>query len=236
LSKISRFLSSIKDVPLLRFKDREKAASTLAGLLKDAVKGIDRNNIIVIGIPRGGVIIADVIAKKLSAKLDIVIPRKMRAPYNEELAIGAVIDVHNPLLYIDDSLVEELSISKEYTEGEKQRQIEEIKRRESIYRINFKTNNVKGKTVILVDDGAARGATLIVSARSVKKLKPNKLIIAIPVAPRGTIELLEKEADRIESLISPPDGKFEAVGKYYQSFLPVSDEAVMEIIRKNIHG
>jgi putative phosphoribosyl transferase len=205
-------------------------------LLKDAVKGIDRNNIIVIGIPRGGVIIADVIAKKLSAKLDIVIPRKMRAPYNEELAIGAVIDVHNPLLYIDDSLVEELSISKEYIEGEKQRQIEEIKRRESIYRINFKTNNVKGKTVILVDDGAARGATLIVSARSVKKLKPNKLIIAIPVAPRGTIELLEKEADRIESLISPPDGKFEAVGKYYQSFLPVSDEAVMEIIRKNIHG
>jgi putative phosphoribosyl transferase len=235
LSKISNFLSSIRDGSLIRLKDREKAASTLAELLKDSVKGIDSNDIFVVGIPRGGIITADVIAKKLNAKFDFVIPRKMRAPYNEELAIGAVIDAENPLVYIDNNLVKELSISTDYIESEKQTQIEEIKRRQSLYRVNFNKISA-GKTVILVDDGAARGATLIVSARSLKKLNPNKLIIGIPVAPKGTIQLLKKEADRIESLISPSSAKFGAVGAYYQSFLPISDETVVEIIRKNTHG
>jgi putative phosphoribosyl transferase len=227
--------SSNQPVGLIMAHDREKAASTLAALLKDVVKGIDPNDIYVVGIPRGGVITADVIAKKLNAKFDVVVPRKIRAPYNEELAIGAVIDTENPLVYIDDNLTKQLNISREYIESEKQKQIEEIKRRESLYRINFNKMNVAGKTVILVDDGAARGATLIVSARSIKKLKPHKLIIAIPVAPKGTIELLKKEADWIESLISPSNGKFGAVGKYYQSFLPVSDETAIQIIRKNFH-
>lgn len=235
MDNISNFLSSIRDGSLLRFKDRENAASTLTGLLKDCVKGIDPNDIYVIGIPRGGVVTANVIAKKLNAKFDVVIPRKMRAPYNEELAIGAVIDAENPLVYIDDNLIKQLNISREYIESEKQRQIEEIKRRESLYRINFNKMSVGGRMVILVDDGAARGATLIVSARLIKKLKPHKLIIAIPVAPKGTIDLLRKEADGIESLISPSNGKFGTVGKYYQSFLPVSDETVIEIIRKNFH-
>ena len=213
MSKISKFLSSIKDTTFLRFKDREKAASTLAGLLKDTVKGIEKNEIYVIGIPRGGVITADVIAKKLNANFDVVIPRKIRAPYNEELAIGAIIDAENPLVYVDQFLIEQLNISSEYIESEKQNQIGEIKRRESLYQINTNKMSVAGKTVILVDDGAAMGATLIVSARWINKLKPKKLIIAIPVAPKGTIQKLKKEVDRVESLIAPSDSKFETVSK-----------------------
>jgi putative phosphoribosyl transferase len=235
LSKISRFLSSIKDAPFLRFKDRETAASTLAALLKDAIKGIEPNDILVIGIPRGGVITADVIAKKLNAKFDFIIPRKLRAPFNEELAIGAVIDTQNPLVYTDDVIIKQIGIPRQYIESEKLRQIEEIKRRESLYGSHLNTTDVAGKTVILVDDGAARGATLIVSARWIGKLKPNKLIIGTPVAPKGTIELLKKEADRIDLLISPSNSKFGSVGRYYQSFLPVSDETVIETIQKNFY-
>ena len=217
----------------MRFKDRENAASSLGRLLKNDVKGGDPNEVRVIGIPRGGVIMAAIVGKILNVKYDIVIPRKLRAPYNEELAIGAIIDAENPLVCLDQYLIEQLNVSSKYIESEKQNQIQEIKRRVSLYQTNFKANSLVGKTVIVVDDGAARGATLIVTARWIRKFSPKKLIMAVPVGPKGTIELLKKEADLVQSLISPSDNKFGSVGRFYQNFPPVTDETVIQLMQKN---
>jgi putative phosphoribosyl transferase len=161
----------------LRLKDRMTAANILGEALKDIIKKEEqRKDSIVLGIPRGGVIIADIIARKLpSSCFDIIIPRKLRAPHNEELAIGAIME--DGTTYLNDILVKELEISQEYIEKEKAEQIQEIKRRSSLYRCNYdyiekegNYNNINGKNIIiLVDDGAATGATVIASARWIKR-------------------------------------------------------------------
>ena len=139
-------------------------------------------------------IVGDIIAKKLSYEFDIVIPRKLHAPYNEELAMGAIME--DGTTYLNDELLRELEISQEYIEKEKIKQIEEIKRRYSLYqnvrrRREYQFGN---KTVILADDGAATGATVIAAARWIKKKttpnNPKHLIITIPVAPKPTKDLL----------------------------------------------
>jgi putative phosphoribosyl transferase len=118
----------------------------------------------VLGIPRGGVIVADIIAKKLSCEFDIIIPRKLHAPHNEELAIGATME--DGTTYLNDELIRELEISQEYIEKEKIEQIGEIKRRYSLYRnVRRREYQFKDNTVILADDGAATGATVIAAAR-----------------------------------------------------------------------
>ena len=191
----------------------------------------------VLGIPRGGVTVADIIARKLSCEFDIIIPRKLRAPHSEELAIGAVIgrgEEDGSATYLNDTLVKELEVSQEYIQKEKAKQIEEIKRRYSLYQNSSRTRRgggeeadqqLKEKTVILADDGAATGATLIAAARWIKNNNPgNHLIIAIPVAPKETLNLLKREADHVEVILSPSTSNFKSVGQYYQSFEVVTDE------------
>ena len=154
---------------------------------KDEIK-----NVIVFGIPRGGIIVADIIARKLKTdNFDIIIPRKLTTPHNKENAFGAIME-DGTTTFIDNRIVDALSISNEYIEQEKERQLQEIKRRVLVYRNSEKLMeysnkiNDSNKIVILVDDGAASGATLIVAARWIKNRKEHKfkkLIIAIPVAP-----------------------------------------------------
>jgi predicted phosphoribosyltransferase len=192
------------------------------------------------------VIIADVVATKLSSNyFDIIIPRKLGAPYNEELAIGAVME--DGTTYLNEDLVRTLGISQEYIDKVKLEQIQEIKRRTSLYRGGATTSSSDSKlgvleeqknnnmiiTIILVDDGAATGATLIAAARHIRqKYIPKRLVIAIPVAPKDTVNLLKKEADDIEVITSPPTSQFKSVGQYYQSFEPVTDEQVIEVMKK----
>ena len=233
----------------LKLKDRAAAGNILGEALKDVIKrDQERKDSIVLGIPRGGVIVGNIISKKLSCEFDIIIPRKLRAPHNQELAIGAVMEDGNTT-YLNDILMKELEISQEYIEKEKAYQIQEIKRRSLLYRRHHDDeyiareedyNTVNGKkTVILADDGAATGATIIAAARWIKK-QNNKsrshLIIAIPVAPKQTKELLKREADHIEVITSPSTSNFKSVGQYYQSFEPVTDEQVIQIMmrKKNI--
>lgn len=222
----------------LKLKDIANAANILGQALKDVIKKEEeRKGTIVLGIPRGGVIVGDIIARRLSCEFDIIIPRKLRAPHSEELAIGAVME--DSTTYLNDTLVRELKVSQEYIEKEKAYQIQEIKRRSSLYRNSqdrYKLRN--NKYVILADDGAATGATVVAAARWIKKKNittnnPKRLIIAIPVAPKETLNLLKNEADHVEVITSPSTYNFKSVGQYYQNFEPVTDEQVIDVMKRN---
>jgi putative phosphoribosyl transferase len=234
---------SIKNKFQFKFKNRVAAANILAAALMDTInkQGLNNNNnaITVLGIPRGGVVLADVIATKLKASyFDVVIPRKLRIPHNEEAAFGAIMS--DGTVYIDCRIVRDLDIPEDYIEKEKKLQLLEIERRSALYIQKTSQQPSKSKikdkttrtTTILVDDGAASGATVIAAARSIRKASsPNdKLIIALPVAPKDTVNnLLKKEADHVEVIAKP--SFFNSVGQYYQNFEPVNDEKVIEIIK-----
>jgi putative phosphoribosyl transferase len=214
----------------LRFKDRAAAASILADILKSRFdKTADnKQNIIVLGIPRGGVIIADVIARKLNADFDIVIGKKLLDPNDKQNAIGAVVE--DGTIHIDQKLVNSLQISQQYIAKEKSDVSEEIKHMMAAYRgKGTRGYKAKDRIVILVDDGAATGATIITAARFIKKQQPKRLIIAVPVAPRQIVALLRGEADIVEVITSPSN--FKTVGQFYQNFIPVTHGQVIEIMQ-----
>lgn len=241
------FLDSLSSKFHIRFKDRTSAANLLSKALHDTLKKLKKkeaqanpsdkqfeSNVLVIGIPRGGVVIADVISKKLFCESDMVIPRKLGAPDNKELAIGAVVE--DGTLYLNQDIVDNLNITKEYIEHEKLEQIEEIKRRKSQYQQagpNEPSSKIKGKIVILVDDGIATGATIIAAARWIKKYLPKYLIIAAPVATKETIDILANEADAVEIIATPPNSKFQAVAQFYQDFRPIEDNEIKQILSGN---
>ena len=152
----------------------------------------------VLGIPRGGIIVADIVAEKLNAdSFDIVIPRKFRAPDNKENSIGAI-SQDGSVVYLDEFIVESLKVPADYIEQEKQEQLREVERRTALYRPHKQKGYEirEGKTIVLlIDDGIATGATVIAAARWLKKqYQPAKLIIAAPVASKQAVELLKKEA------------------------------------------
>ena len=223
----------------LKFKDRTWAANVLAESLKEIIKKENRNknDLVVLGIPRGGVIIASVIATKLDASLDIIIPRKLRAPHNEEVAIGSIME--EGMAYLSTDLVKTLDISSEYIEKEKAEQIEEIRRRTALYRqqqqqqANLQSKSSSQSTVIIADDGAATGATIIIAARWIRKNhNPKKLIIAVPVVPKQVVKLLMNEADHVETITTPSTSSFKSVSQYYQDFTEVTDQQVIDILSK----
>jgi putative phosphoribosyl transferase len=233
---------TLKNKFQLRFKNREFAAKILAGALEDSLKKLKldkkKDSLLILGIPRGGVVIADIVMTKLpyNCEFDIFIPRKLTAPHNQEIAIGAIIssdDSNDIVTYLNDELIRDLGIGNEYLEKEKLRQLDEIKRRKTLYRNSKdKSLDITEKNVILVDDGAATGATLIVAARWLRRQNPCKLIIAIPVTSKDTSELLNKECDMVVTGTTPSASVFKTVGQYYQEFKPIEDEQVVEICKQ----
>jgi len=217
-------------------KDRITSGNILANGLLDYLEKNERNNLVVFSIPRGGVIVGDVIARKLKiSHFDIILPRKLLTPNNEENAFGAIME--DGSTYINLDIVNKLSISSNHIREEKKKQLAEITRRSLLYRnshdsieYSLKIND-NNRIVLLVDDGAATGSTLIASARWIKSRKEHKfkkLIIAIPVAPKETIKILRKECDYIEFISQP--SKFITVSHFYKNFLPVTDQQVMDIL------
>ena len=227
----------------IRFKDRHWAGQVLASAVKEILNKNKKtytssDEIILLSIPRGGVIVADALANNLSTKIhfDIVVPRKLRAPNNSEVAIGAIME--DGTTYINQKIYSALEVSDEYLETEKNVQLAEIFRRNKAYLGNELSNDrrlnrelIGGKITILIDDGAATGSTLIVSARSIRAFMPSLLIIAVPIAPKESVEILKKEADFVEVITCPPLSKFKSVGQYYQNFMPVSDEDVIRVLQ-----
>ncbi|HEU5120328.1 MAG TPA: phosphoribosyltransferase family protein [Candidatus Nitrosocosmicus sp.] len=229
-------LESLKNKFQIRFKNRDIAAKILAGALEDYLKKlkIDKNNdtILILGIPRGGVIVGDIVASKLPyyCDFDIVIPRKLTAPNNHEIAIGAIMEDGNA--FLNDDIITDLEVDREYLEKEKTRQLEEIKRRTISYRGLKKPIKLQDQIVILVDDGAATGATIIAAARWIKRQGPKKVIMALPVTSKDTVELLKQECDHVVTGTTPSSVIFKTVGQYYQEFCQVEDNQVIQVIRK----
>jgi predicted phosphoribosyltransferase len=214
-----------------KFKDREHAAELLISKLNNEIKDEIAKDVVVFGIPRGGVILAYTIYKNRSANyFDVVIPRKLGAPNNKELGIGAIID--KDTVYLNEYVVKALRVSQDYIETEKESQIQEISRRSLLYRPKQNEYNIKNKTIILVDDGAATGATLVVSARWIRKMNPKRIIIAIPVAPNETVELLKNEVDQVVTILIPPPSNFTSVAQFYDNFEEITDDKVVKIMKE----
>lgn len=184
---------------------------------------------IVFAIPRGGVVVAYEVASKLNVPLDLIVPRKIGAPSQPELAIGAV--AQDGTTVLNNRLVQQLGISKDYIEKESRKQIREIERRLKKYRGDLKQYpNVKNMNVILIDDGIATGATVKAAILSLRKQEPKSIIIAIPVAPPDTIDSLKEEADKVICLETPET--FYAIGQFYQDFDQTTDDEVVNLLRK----
>ena len=215
--------------PVSRFKDREHAADLLTSKLKNELKNEIPKEITVFGVPRGGVILAYTIYQnKIANYFDIVIPRKLGAPNNKELGIGAIMD--KDTVYLNEYVVKALRVPEDYIETEKITQVREIERRTLLYRPKQEEYNIENKTIILVDDGAATGSTLAVSARWLRKRKPNKIIIAVPVAPNETVELLKNEVDEVITILIPPTSNFTSVAQFYDNFEEINDDTVVKIM------
>ncbi len=219
------------------FKDREHAGKELADKLDEELKtpsipSFTADELIVVAIPRGGIILADTIAKKLGCKLDVLISRKIRYEFNEEFAIGAVMP--DGEYFVNNSFVELFQVSSEYLNKEIEFQRKEIGRRLLLFRGKVSYDReFDRKVIILVDDGIATGATIIASARWIKSnFKSKFLIVAVPVAPANdkTLTILREIADDL--LILYPKIEFSAVGQFYQKFDQVTDEEVKKIILK----
>lgn len=204
------------------FFDREEAGHALALSFKHLA--LERP--VVLGIPRGGVPVAAALAHDIEADLDVIVSRKMGAPESAELAIGAV--TANGGRYLNERMIHELRVSHDYVERETANQMEEARRRERYFHGEHEQISLEGRTVLIVDDGLATGATMRAATRSVRRRSPKTVIVAVPVGSINACESLRVEADEVACLHSP--ASFWAVGFYYRHFEPVPDEEVAAIL------
>ncbi len=208
------------------FRDRREAGRQLANALTG--RGYNGQGTLVLGIPRGGLVVADEVAKALSATLDVIIARKLRAPYQPELGIGAV--VNGDHITINEELSRAVGATQEYLNREVAYQKEEIERRLRSYRGERPAPEISGKTAIVVDDGIATGYTFRAALESLRQRDPVRLVAAAPVAALDSAGMLEGFADEVVCLQTPVS--FFAVGAWYQNFDQVSDEEAAAILHR----
>ena len=209
------------------FKDRRDAGTQLAERLKEY---IGQENMLVLALPRGGVVTGVEIANRLRAPLDVLIVRKIGHPWQPELAVGAISET-GCIVYNED-VVASTGVTKDYLRGEAARQREEIARRQQLYRGGQKLMGLRGKTVILVDDGVATGATMKAAVETLKRQQVG-IIVAVPVAPSYTAAELQRMVDVFVCLDIPED--FMSVGSYYEDFRQVTDADVTQLLRDFRH-
>jgi putative phosphoribosyl transferase len=213
------------------FRNRTDAAKQLAERLYWLKNEIQENksSVVIVAVPRGGVVIGNIIASQLGAKLDLVVSRKIGAPFNPELAIGAVMPDGS---YFLNDVAEMMNVSQDYIESQIEKEVKEIDRRLIEFRGEREYyNELEDKIVVLVDDGIATGATILASAKWIKdKHNCKQLIIAVPLAPGEILEDLKRVADKVIVLHTPEP--FGAVGRFYHDFNQVSDDEVKEMMKK----
>ncbi len=208
------------------FRDRSDAGRKLAEAL-DAYK--DRP-CVVLALPRGGVPVAAEIAARLKAALDLVLVRKIGVPFQPELAMGAVVDGGSPIVVRNEDIIQLSGVSEQDFDAACRAELAEIERRRQLYLGSRKPADVSGRTAIVVDDGIATGATIRAALRATRARGPEKLVLAVPVAPPQAIEELRADADDIVCLEIHAD--FGAIGFFYRDFNQVSDRTVVSILRQ----
>jgi predicted phosphoribosyltransferase len=207
----------------MKFKDRREGGEKLAKELSDYA---DRDDVIILGLPRGGVPVAYEVAKELNAPLDVFLVRKIGVPGQEELAMGAIASGGGRVL--NDDILRSLNISDDDIRRVEEKEREELERREREFRGDRGELDVRNKTVILVDDGLATGASMRAAVTAVKDLGPNEIVVAVPSAARDSVESLKKEADRVIAVTTPEP--YIAVGAWYENFGQTGDDEVKEIL------
>ena len=211
------------------FKNREEAGGKLAEkIFKDLGVSKRENEIVVFAIPRGGVVVGKELANKLKAPLDIIITKKIGAPGNPELAIGAVGPGGEEV--IDEQLAARTGADEAYLKNQKLKIKGEIKRREKELRGGKPQPDFKDKLIILTDDGVATGATMLAAIEVLRQHQPKKVIVAVPVIARDTVSKIEAQADAVVYLEAPL--MFFAVGQFYQEFPQTTDEEVRKLLKQ----
>ncbi|HEY7283767.1 MAG TPA: phosphoribosyltransferase [Actinomycetota bacterium] len=207
----------------LPFADRTDAGRRLGERLAGSDAG---GRVVVLGIPRGGVVVAAEVAAALNAPLDVVVPRKVGAPFNPELGLGAVA---SGVRVLDQRLIRDLGVPDSYLEQEIARQEREIERRLEAYRGGRPPVDVHAATAIVVDDGVATGGTAVAALRWARAAGAGEVVLAVPVAPPQAMPMLQAEADRVVALATPEP--FHAVGQWYRDFEQVTDRTVVAALR-----
>ena len=208
-----------------RFTDRRAAGRLLAQELLDYA---DRSDVLIIALPRGGVPVGYEIATRLGAPLDVLVVRKIGTPWNEELAIGAV--ASGGTLMLDNTLISELRIGKAELDRIIAAEMRELERRDALYRGHRRFPELAGHVVIVVDDGLATGASMLAALRAIRQHSPASLIVAVPVASRSAIAVVETVADSCVALMIPEP--LYGVGMYYDDFSQTSDNEVLALLER----
>jgi len=207
------------------FKNRTEAGQALSAAL-EKFKGAKKT--VVLGLPRGGVVVASVVAEALGLPLDVLIPRKIGAPDNPELAIGAIAGEG---VVLDQGIISSLNVSEDYIRKEIAKEKQEAERRAKLFRKGKPSPDWTGWTALLVDDGIATGSTMRASIAALKKMHAAKIVVAVPVGPPDTIEELKGDVDLVVCLYTP--SSFMAVGQFYDRFPQTTDVEVIEILWKS---
>jgi len=205
------------------FEDRKEAGKRLAKKLMAEAEGQEG---IVLAIPRGGIVVGKEISQKLNFPLDVLVTKKIPAPQNPELAIGAVGE--GGIVFFDENLCQNLCVTPAYKRKIIEEKKKELEDKKNFFRKGKPPLDLKDKTVILTDDGVATGATMLAAVRVVKTQKPKEIIVAVPVVALDTLPKLQAEADKVIYLEAPE--MFFAVGQFYEKFNQVTDEEVLKIL------
>ena len=209
----------------LRYSNRSEAARLLAQALQPYAGGSD---MLILGLPRGGVPVAYEVAQTLKAPLDLMLVRKLGVPGHEELAMGAI--ATGGIRVLNAEVIERLGISDTEVERIAAREQQELQRRDRVYRGHRPPPDMEGRCVILVDDGLATGATMRSAIAAVRQQKPARLVVAVPVAPLHTVARLREEADEVVCPATPEP--FFSIGRWYEDFAPVTDEDVRVLLEQ----
>jgi putative phosphoribosyl transferase len=206
-----------------RFRDRAEAGRQLAEVLQEYA---GRDDVVVLGLPRGGVPVAFEVAQALGAPLDVFLVRKLGVPGHEELGFGAL--ASGGVRVLNNDLVREVGINAATIERVTERETQELERRDRAYRGDRPRPAVAGRTVILVDDGLATGSSMRVAIEAVRSQEPRRLVVAVPVAPPSTCQELRELVDEVVCLATPE--RFDSIGPWYDDFTPPSDDEVRELL------